>query len=122
MVAYELDVEANGIVLLDAGCLHGTLDWVPALGETRDLMREFFDSDLGDKVINQGAVVPLLSIDDGAYEVICRLSHEKSQVDDWVVVTNGAFPLVVKSAAAFYDLASSSCSPNRRRPSRHHSG
>ena len=104
MIVCELDVEANGIVLLDAGALHNTLDWVPAPGETRDLLREFFNSNLGDKVIIQGAIAPLLSIDDGTYEVICRLSHEESQVDDFVVVTNGVFPLVVKSTAAFYDL------------------
>src|SRR5690606_7947851 len=64
----------------------------------------FFNSDLGDKVIAQGAVVPLLSIDDGTYEVICRLNTEESLVDDWVVVTNGVFPLAVKTRAAFYDL------------------
>ena len=104
MIANHLDVEANGIVLLDEGILHETLGWTPTQGESRDLLHEFFTSDLGDEVVNRGAVVPLLSIDDGTYEVICRLSSEASPVDDLVIVTNGAFPLKVKTSAAFYDL------------------
>jgi len=104
MIAKTIDVETNGILLMDPAVLHDTLGWRPAPGETRDLMSEFFNSDLGDDVINQGAVAPLLSIDDGGYEIICRLGSEASQVDDLVIVTNGVFPLTVKARAAFYDL------------------
>ena len=104
MIVEMIDVEANGIVLLDQQVLYETLGWVPRSGEERDLMSEFFGSDLGDKVIKKGAVVPLLSIDDGGYEVICRLKGERSTVEELVVVSNGDFPLVVKENACFYDL------------------
>lgn len=104
MVLENIDVAANGIVLLDTAVLHETLGWSPAPGETRDLMREFFHSDLGDAVIEHGAVAPLLSIDDGGYEVICRLASEPSPVEERVIVTNGVFPLLVKTRAAFFDL------------------
>ncbi|VFR19678.1 hypothetical protein AMP9_3317 [plant metagenome] len=104
MVLENMDVAANGIVLLDPAVLHETLRWSPAPGETRDLVREFFNSDLGDEVIEHGAVAPLLSIDDGVYEVICRLASEPSPVEELVIVTNGVFPLVVKTRAAFFDL------------------
>ncbi|WP_144630612.1 hypothetical protein [Bordetella genomosp. 13] len=106
MVAGKMDVEANGIVLLDPEVMHEVLGWAPAPGETRDLMSEFFSSNLGDDVVDNGAVAPLLSIDDGVYEVICRLSSEPSPVEDLVIVTNGVFPLVVKTRAAFFDLQS----------------
>lgn len=104
MIVEKIDVEANGIVLLDQEVLLETLGWSPAPGETRDLMSEFFNSDLGDHVIEHGAVAPLLSIDDGVYEVICRLASEPSPVEELVIVTNGVFPLVVRTRAAFFDL------------------
>lgn len=102
----KIDVEANGIVLIDPTLLHGVLNWSPKEGEVRDLLAEFFSSDLGELVIEKGAVVPLLSIDDGGYELICRLDKELSEVNDLVVVKNGEFPLVVKETAYFFDLES----------------
>ncbi|MBN3825785.1 hypothetical protein G3O00_19455 [Burkholderia sp. Ac-20384] len=104
MVIGEIDVEANGIVLLDQEVLHETLGWRPVVPGERDLMSEFFSSDLGDEVVKKGAIVPLLSIDDGGYEIICRLSSERSTVEDLVVTRNGCFPLLVEKGARFYDL------------------
>ncbi|SAI54393.1 Uncharacterised protein [Bordetella ansorpii] len=100
------DVEMNGIVLLDREVLHAVLGWTPAAGETRDLMHEFFNSDLGDEVVTAGAVVPLLSIDDGAYELFCRPAARHSRIEEaWIVARNGQFPLEVTRHAAFHDLA-----------------
>ncbi|WP_414444862.1 hypothetical protein [Burkholderia sp. 22PA0106] len=65
MIVESIDIEANGIVLVDPSVLHDTLGWTPRSGEVRDLMSEFFNSNLGDLVIKAGAIVPLLSIDDG---------------------------------------------------------
>ncbi|WP_124648988.1 hypothetical protein [Burkholderia stagnalis] len=104
MIFGEIDVEANGIVLLDQEVLYETLGWTPLVPGERDLMSEFFNSDLGDKVIEKGAIVPLLSIDDGGYEIICRLATERSTVEDLVVAKNGSFPLSVREGAYFYDL------------------
>lgn len=104
MIVGEIDVEANGIVLLDQEVLYEALGWTPSSPGERDLMSEFFSSDLGDKVIEKGAIVPLLSIDDGGYEIICRLSSERSTVEDLIVTRNGCFPLLVREGAFFYDL------------------
>ncbi|MPV65614.1 hypothetical protein [Burkholderia sp. BE17] len=104
MMVGEIDVEANGIVLLDRKVLYEALGWTPLGPGERDLMSEFFSSDLGDEVIQKGAIVPLLSIDDGGYEIICRLASEQSTVEDLVVTENGCFPLLVKEGACFYDL------------------
>ena len=99
-----IDVEANGIVLLDEKVLYESLSWTPSVGEERDLMSEFFTTDLGDKVIRDGAIVPLLSIDDGGYEIICRMVDEDCTVSDLIIVRNGCFPLQVRDEAFFYDL------------------
>lgn len=105
MHTLSIDVEANGIILTDVDFLHQVLEWSPQSGESRDLLHDFFASDLGDLVINSGAVVPLLSIDDGGYEIICRYDEELSTVRDISFVSNGEFPLFISGSADFYDFS-----------------
>lgn len=104
MLMTEIDIEANGIILVDTEVLHRVLEWRPRVGEKRDLLYDFFNSELGESVIEHGAITPLLSIDDGGYELICRYDHEPSTVSHLIATRNGEFPLVVEQEALFFDL------------------
>ncbi|MGR2664310.1 hypothetical protein ACUXVY_22205 [Chromobacterium haemolyticum] len=106
MLNSNIDVEANGIILSDPTILHKALQWVPQLGEQRDLLTELFSSELGQRVIDSGAIAPLLSIDDGGYEIICRYTDEPSLVENLIITRNGEFPLMIEDSAYFYDLES----------------
>jgi len=46
MLATEIDVEANGIILVDTEVLYRVLEWRPGVEEKRDLLSDFLNQDL----------------------------------------------------------------------------
>lgn len=100
-----VDADGNGFVLFDPVTLADALGRSPHDGE--DLLDLFLTSDLGDRVVACGAVVPTLAIDSGGYTVHVRTYNEPSALSHDVRknVRNGMFPFSVTSTAYAADLA-----------------
>jgi|GEM_PF-1022808 len=98
-----LTVDFGGIVMFDAACLKGCFGRDIAEGE--NLYRLFVTTDMGDEVVDAGAVIPIVGINDSTYEILIRSDAEKSSVDDLIIVSNGVFPLEVRQRLVIADLA-----------------
>ena len=61
---------------------------------------------MGDKVVEQGIVIPIIGINDSAYKVIARIADEESIVSDHLIIKkNSFFPLRVTGRVIIADLA-----------------
>lgn len=103
MQEFEIVVDFNGIVLFDPSLLNKFYDQI-APGE--NLYRRFTQTDDGEKVVEQGIIVPIIGINDSVYRVIVRENNEKSIVpEDDIIVTNAAFPFNVTDYAVVADMS-----------------
>jgi hypothetical protein len=100
----ELNTDLNGFVLFDPRTLTAALGREPAPGE--DLYALFTKSDDGDKVVKEGAIVPILGITDATYNVCVRMADEPGPFANLPPYDeNAVFPLHVEQKAYVADLA-----------------
>ncbi len=99
----DLEVTFNGLVLMDPA---GLLALTGPLAPGTNVLGRFTTSSLGDDAIRGGAVIPVISLDDGTYDVVVRLESDPSPFEDDIRIrTNGAFPLLVAERLVVADLA-----------------
>lgn len=69
MLVYEhiVSVDFNGIVVFSYPDL--SIFFKNGIADGRNILEEFTQTDLGDKVVDEGLVVPIINIDDGGYLV-----------------------------------------------------
>jgi hypothetical protein len=103
MQSFNATTDFNGFVLFDPSALIHFCGG--AIAEGTNLWHRFATSDDGDRVVDQGIMIPVLGINDGAYALHVRSDNEASAVTDPVIVENGLFPLQVCSRLVFADLA-----------------
>jgi hypothetical protein len=103
MFVGHVSTDFNGIVLFDPGLLRERYGGSIAPGT--DLFTRYTTTDEGDAVIAAGLIVPILAIDDGGYEVIVRLTSEKSPHEEPAFVENGIYPLRIREGLVLADLA-----------------
>jgi len=103
MQELELIVDFNGIVVFDPCLLE---EFCSGIKFGENLYRRFTTTDDGDKVVEQGILVPVLAINDSIYKVYVRLAHEASPVpSELIVLSNGDFPFRVRERAMIADMA-----------------
>lgn len=97
------NTDYNGIVLFEPSLLKEY--YGDRIRKGSNLFRRFMKTDDGDEVLRLGIIVPILAIDDAGYTVIFRQEAEKSEVEPYVVLSNGVYPFRVKAEAVLADLA-----------------
>jgi len=103
MKEFEIVVDFNGIVLFEPTLL---TEFYTQINLDDNLYERFVRTDDGDKVVNQGIVVPILAINDGIYRVIMRDVNEKSPIpENLIIVNNSTFPLKVVNRAILADMS-----------------
>ncbi|WP_437715672.1 hypothetical protein WMF45_04165 [Sorangium sp. So ce448] len=95
-------VDYNGIVLFEPYLLRRR--YGGAIEDGTNLFALFTTSDDGDRVLEEGLIVPVLAIDDSPYKVIVRRSSEPEIVRGTVVAENKVFPLRVAHGLVIADL------------------
>ena len=104
MQEIEVIVDFNGIVIFDPMLLCG---FYPGIAIGENLYRRFTQTDDGDKVVEQGIVLPIIGINDSIYRVLIRDETERSRVDpELIIFSNSEFPLKITSQAIITDMAS----------------
>jgi hypothetical protein len=102
---FLLPVDFNGIVVFS----YPDLDkWYNGIVNGQNILKDFIQTDLGDKVMDEGLVIPIVNIDDGDY--LIRIFHEKAS-DDGVDIAFMEFGFPIKidkqifcaDAAVFWD-------------------
>ncbi|OIJ41832.1 hypothetical protein [Massilia timonae] len=69
MQKFELIVDFNGIVIFDPSLLAG---YFSEINPGDNLYARFVRSDEGERVVEQGIVLPVLGLNDGIYSIILR--------------------------------------------------
>jgi hypothetical protein len=102
MLRYKVITDYNGIVIFDPDRLiqfcGGHID------EGTDLFTHFMSSDDGDKVIEQGIIIPILAIDDAGYSVEFHINEKSDRPKEQIVFENGIFPLHIEKRLVLADL------------------
>ncbi|NHZ95822.1 hypothetical protein [Massilia sp. CCM 8734] len=101
----ELDVvvDFGGMVLFDCA---GLAAFYGGVKEGANLYARLTGTDEGERVVEQGIVLPIIGINDSSYRVIVRLAGEASAIpDQLIVVRNASFPLRVTERLIIADLA-----------------
>ncbi|PYD86041.1 hypothetical protein DNF23_45640 [Pseudomonas syringae pv. pisi] len=103
MQNFELIVDFNGIVIFDPSVLAGYFCEIN-LGD--NLYARFVGSDEGERVVEQGIVLPVLGLDDGICSIILRTDKEPRGIDPkTIIVSNATFPLKIVTKAVISDMA-----------------
>ncbi|ATQ78335.1 hypothetical protein CR152_30380 [Massilia violaceinigra] len=103
MQQFEVVVDFGGIVVFDD---KGLQAYFGNIAEGDNLYRRFTTTDDGDKVVEQGIVIPIIGVNDSSYRVSVRMAGEPSIVpDELIIVRNASFPLRVTDRLIIADLA-----------------
>ncbi|MDQ1924539.1 hypothetical protein [Massilia pseudoviolaceinigra] len=103
MQQFEVVVDFGGIVVFDD---KGLQAYFGNIAEGDNLYRRFTSTDDGDKVVEQGIVIPIIGVNDSSYRVSVRMAGEPSVVpDELIIVRNASFPLRVTGRLIIADLA-----------------
>ncbi|NHZ82791.1 hypothetical protein F2P44_26460 [Massilia sp. CCM 8695] len=103
MRQFEAVVDFGGIVVFDD---KGLQAHVGSIAEGDNLYRRFTATGDGDKVVEQGIVMPIIGINDSSYRVLVRMDVDASAVpDQLIIVRNASFPLRVTGRLIIADLA-----------------
>lgn len=103
MQQFEVIVDFGGIVMFDDKSLQA---YFGQIAEGDNLYTRLTTSDDGDKVVEQGIVVPIIGVNDSFYRVVVRMAGEASVVpDELIIVRNASFPLRVTGRLIIADLA-----------------
>lgn len=103
MQQFEVVVDFGGIVVFDD---QGLRAYVGSIAEGGNLYRRFTSTGDGDKVVEQGIVMPIIGVNDSSYRVLVRMDGEASAVpDELIIVRNASFPLRVTGRLIIADLA-----------------
>ncbi|WP_321790360.1 hypothetical protein [Burkholderia pyrrocinia] len=99
----EVNVDFNGIVIFAYPDLNGYFD--KPIAEGQNILRDFTQTDLGDKIVDAGAVLPIINIDDGGYLVRFFDGAQKNSPHREVVFSDSGFVLKVTSELYIADAA-----------------
>jgi hypothetical protein len=103
VLRYDVITDFNGVVIFDPDRLiqfcGGHID------EGADLFTRFMTSNDGDKVIEQGIIIPILAIDDAGYSVEFYIDEKSDRPKEQIVFENGDFPLYIEKKLVLADLA-----------------
>ena len=103
MQKFELIVDFNGIVVFDPSFLEG---YFSKINPGDNLFERFVRSDEGERVVEQGIVLPVLGLNDGIYSIILRTDKEPRGIDPkTIIVSNATFPLKIVTKAVISDMA-----------------
>ena len=102
MKKYEVYTDFNGIVIFEPTRLCNYFGG--QIQEGSDLFSLFTSSEVGDDVVKQGIVIPILGIDDAGYSVELYI-NEQPNVKQNIIFENGVFPLAVAERLVIADLA-----------------
>ncbi|WP_261541891.1 hypothetical protein [Burkholderia multivorans] len=103
----DVNVDFNGIVIFAYPDLNGFFDKPIAQGQ--NILQDFTQTDLGDKIVDAGVVLPIINIDDGSYFVRFFDVEPENSLDREVVFSDSGYVLKVTSelyvadAAVFWD-------------------
>ena len=97
--------DCNGFALFDLETLSRSVGRSLESGD--NLLLEFKNSNLGDKVLDEGAIVPVYPITDGTYIVSIREFHEAKPdfADTKPYARSGVFPFCATRNIVVADLA-----------------
>jgi hypothetical protein len=103
MQKLEVIVDFNGIVVFDPSLL---AEFFTEIKFGENLYRRFTTTDDGDKVVEQGIIIPVLGINDSIYKVYVRFAHEDSPIPPGLIIlSNASFPFRVRERAVIADMA-----------------
>ncbi|MBT0568224.1 hypothetical protein [Williamsia sp. CHRR-6] len=102
MKRFDMTVDFNGIVIFDPARLS---DYYGGIKRGHNVWRDFTTTNMGDEVVQQGIVVPLIGINDGSYEVYVRSVSEPSCWGLDSIKDNKGFPLRVSVRLVIADMA-----------------
>jgi len=102
MLRYTVITDFNGIAIFDPDRLIQFFGG--QIAEGADLFTHFMSSDDGDKIVEQGIIIPILAIDDGGYSVEFYVDEKSNRPKEQVVFENGVFPLCIEKRLVIADL------------------
>lgn len=103
MQEYLVTVDFNGIVLFDPQALE---DFYKTIEIGENLYARFAKTDDGDKVVENGIIIPIIGINDSSYRVILRDNDEPSIINpELIIVSNEIFPFKITNQAVISDIA-----------------
>lgn len=102
----SLTTDCNGFAIFDPAVLEATIG--RPLEREENLLIQLQRGELGDKVLAEGAIVPIYPLTDALYTVCVRTSAERAP--DFAVPNNlygstGVYPLCVRGTPVLADLA-----------------
>jgi hypothetical protein len=102
MLRYKIITDFNGIVIFEPNRL---IQFFGAhIDEGSDLFTHFRSSDDGDKVVEQGIIIPILAIDDAGYDVEFYINEKSNRPEEQIIFESGDFPLCVERKLVLADL------------------
>ena len=102
MNKYDITVDFGGIVVFAPDRL---VDYFGKIEIDANIYKTFITSDDGEKVVEQGIVLPILGINDSHYPVFIRYADEEPQVRPGLIIfENRGFPLFVRDRCVIADL------------------
>ncbi|MDM5177081.1 hypothetical protein PO883_07715 [Massilia sp. DJPM01] len=103
MRQFEVVVDFGGIVVFDD---QGLQAYFGSIAEGDNPYRRFTSTADGDRVVEQGIVMPIIGINDSSYRVLVRMDGDASAVpDQLIIVRDASFPLRVAGRLIIADLA-----------------
>jgi hypothetical protein len=103
MFTCVVNTDFNGIVIFEPYRLAEFFGGSIAPGT--DLFTEFRSSDLGDRVLEAGIVIPILAIDDAGYTIEILVDEKSVRPPSDIKFSNGIFPLRIRERLVVADLA-----------------
>lgn len=100
-------VDFNGIVIFSYPAIEKYFEG--GIKNGQNILKNFIETDLGDKVIDDGVIIPITNIDDGSYEVNFIEGCIERQNNRRIIFNNPGFILNVENeiyvadAAVFWD-------------------
>ncbi|NHB59591.1 hypothetical protein G9F32_16485 [Acinetobacter sp. 194] len=105
--SFEINVDFNGIVIFNEKLLNQVFG--SKIPNDYNLLKDLTETDFGEKVLNNGAVIPILGLDDGNYFVRFfmnlnpNLNNRKVIFSDKFYYLNVSSDIYVADIAVFWD-------------------
>ena len=100
---FDINVDFNGIVIFNEKLLNQTFG--SKIPNDYNLLDELTETQFGEKVLLNGAVIPILGIDDGNYFVRFFINSYPSNTDRKIIFSDGFYYLNVDSDVYVADVS-----------------
>jgi hypothetical protein len=98
---FSLPIDFNGIVIFS----YPDIDrWYNGIRNGQNILKDFIETDIGDKVMDEGLVVPVVNIDDGDYLIRIFYDEPFDQGIEVVFLESG-FPMKISNSIFCADVA-----------------